>query len=131
MILIIVAWGVWSTYERKFRLPQLNCAVLGRLSVDSAAVDAAHDIRQGGQHLLGVEGYASELPGLVEQHGDLLPSNYRVKMLPCTTDAPLSARHAALIRKATSYAEAYNRAVLSWPGNPQPHFNLPTASRAD
>jgi hypothetical protein len=65
-----------------------------------------------------------ELPGLAEQHATLKPSNYRVEVLPCTSDAPVSKRHQMLIERGAAYAAAYNKAMVAAVGT-TPLFDLP------
>jgi hypothetical protein len=129
MAAAILGWRVWAFYQHEYALPpNQDCVALERLNVRDARVAAAEDAQHGDAHLLGVYGYASELPGLDGQQSDNLPSNFRVGMLPCTSDGPVSVRHAALNDRARAYAAAYNKATLSAAGARRPQFATPTVS---
>jgi hypothetical protein len=96
--------------------------------VSDAPIEAARDAKRGAAHLVGVQGYTIELAGVHEDHGDWLPSNYRVQVLPCTSDHIVSRRYDALNQKARAYAAAYNQAALSLPGAPRPQY-APTGDK--
>jgi hypothetical protein len=118
---MVMAGGMWS--RREFRLPAgEDCAALERLVVTNAAVEAHADFARGATHLVGVHGYTLELPAVPRDGGDRIPSNYRVEVLPCTSDGTVSPRHGALNRKARGYAAAYNQATLSRLGAPRPEY---------
>lgn len=105
------------------RLPyNANCDVLERLVVKDAPSAAAEDKKRGERRLVGVQGYAIDLPGVPESRGDWLPSNYQVQVLPCTSDGIVSRKHGQLNDKAWAYAAAYNQARLALPGAQRPEY---------
>lgn len=83
---------------------------LKSLNVSQAATDADHAYASGDRKLLGVYGYALEVPGLSGN-----PDNYRygIRPLDGTSDTACDDQERSLNSNARAYAKKYNEEILS------------------
>lgn len=90
--------------------PRAGLSELRALKVDHAAVDAATAYRSGDHRLLGVYGFALDVPAFC---GDPYAHADRVRVLAGTGDAFCSREEQALNANARAYAKNYNQAMLA------------------
>ena len=84
-----------------------------RFSLDAleparAEADARAAISQGDEHLLGVYGYAAEVPGTTDD-----ATSFDVLMIEDTSDYLRDKAHVRFNDRAVAYASAYNRVILA------------------
>lgn len=89
-----------------------GCPGLPNLDPATAEADAKHALAAHDSHLLGVNGYATELPGVDDRDAEMA-RKIGVKTIPGTSDAPAGPVCAKRNAKARRYAEIYNRTILN------------------
>jgi hypothetical protein len=103
----------------------LGALIACRASQDSASVaklrwveyadpivDAQNALASNDHRLVGVYGYVVSIPGLDISQWPDYQQRYGLRPIEGTSDALEGEEHARLVRKATEYAERYNRHVL-------------------
>ena len=114
-LFLICLAGCSNKVNTKDRAPA-DYGELPSLSVDHATEDARKAIRTGDFRLLGMNGFATDLPGVPIDRGEDLRkigSIYGVRILRGSTDTPADRQHEQLIDNAHQYAEKYNRTILA------------------
>ena len=81
-------------------------------------VDAQKALASNDYRLVGVYGYVVSIPGVEMAQWLTYQQRYGLRPIEGTSDALEGEEHARLVRKATEYAERYNKHVLA-------HVKLP------
>jgi hypothetical protein len=76
-------------------------------------VDAQNALASKDHRLVGVYGYTLSAPGIETSQQRTYQERYGIRPIEGTSDALESEEHERLVRKATEYAERYNRHMLS------------------
>ena len=87
-----------------------GCPGLHSFEVSSAELDATHAVHSGNLKLLGVRGYAVEIPGFPDVK--MAREKYGVSIIEGTSDAIANETCRGLIDQAQIYAKNYNLAVV-------------------
>ncbi|MGH7847889.1 MAG: hypothetical protein ACREQW_22325 [Candidatus Binatia bacterium] len=109
----------------------LGALVACRVSEDSASVaklrwvehadpivDAQNALASNDHRLVGVYGYVISIPGVEMSQWPTYQQRYGLRPIEGTSDTLEEEEHSRLVRKATKYAEHYNKHVLT-------HVKLP------
>jgi len=96
-------------WKQEFEVPRGDCRYLESLRPEQAKAAADTALARGDLHLLGVNGYGLDVPGV---HTAIDESRHPVRAIDCTSDYLLSRKHARLTDNAVIYARDYNRRVL-------------------
>lgn len=76
-------------------------------------VDAQNALASNDHRLVGVYGYVVSIPGVEMSQWLTYQQRYGLRAIEGTSDALEGEEHARLVRKATEYAEHYNKHVLT------------------
>lgn len=101
----VVADEVWLSWD-----PDEVRLSWDQIDPSQAESDARSAISKGDRRLLGTYGYAAGTPGYAS---DPDAWTYGVIYIEDTTDFPRDLSHAEYVRRAHSYAEAYNRVIVA------------------
>jgi hypothetical protein len=109
--------------QQEYGLPPGDCRFLISLRVENAEFDANAAVIAKDFRLLGVYGYALEVPGLYFYDYYTALDRGELRTIECTGDGIVSPRHERLNDNAYEYAKRYNTVVLR--EMPQPPERLP------
>ena len=110
---ILSSLAACTKTTNKSAVQNTDFAELRKLRIENAVSDARKSADSKDFRLLGVRGFALEVPGVQEDNPLVIQSTYGIKIIEGTSDVVTGPEQEQLNANARTYAEKYNQTIVA------------------